>query len=94
MDLVQINEYPDYFISKEGFVWSSKSNKYLSLATDKDGYKIVTLYRNGSCKKFKVHRLVAETFICQDIAGKQVNHKDEDPSNNNVGNLEICDCSI
>lgn len=55
------------------------------------GYKKVHLYKNGSGKPFQVHRLVAEAFIPNPDNLPQVNHIDEDPSNNCVENLEWCD---
>lgn len=89
----QIKDFPNYSVSDFGEVWSEKSKKILSQATDKDGYRIVTLYSDGKYKKKKVHRLVAEAFICEEIANMQINHRDENKSNNHVGNLEICDAS-
>lgn len=89
----EIDEFPGYFISDEGQVWSNKTTRLLKLSTDKDGYQIATLYRDGRYKKCKVHRLVVQAFIGGDIENLQVNHKDEDPSNNKVENLEICDAS-
>ena len=55
------------------------------------GYKKVHLYKNGSGKPFQVHRLVAEAFIPNPENLSQVNHIDENPSNNCVENLEWCD---
>jgi len=93
MKWVEIKSFPEYQISEYGDVWSEKSHRLLSQATDKDGYRIVTLYRDGKYKKKKVHRLVAESFIDSDIEQLQINHKDENKGNNHVSNLEICDCS-
>ena len=39
---------------------------------------------------FSIHRLVAETFIPNPNNYYCVNHKDENPLNNNVKNLEWC----
>lgn len=54
------------------------------------GYCYVDLYQNATRKRMTVHRLVAEAFIPR-VAGMDiVNHKDEDPTNNNSSNLEWC----
>ena len=60
--------------------------------TNNYGYTIVELRKNGKRKLFRVHRLVAYTFIPNDdpINKTQVNHIDEDKTNNNVINLEWC----
>lgn len=64
--------------------------RILKQITDNDGYKIVNLNKNGVEKTYKVHRLVAHTFIPNHENLPQVNHKDEDKSNNCVDNLEWC----
>ena len=55
------------------------------------GYLSVTLSKNGIQKQYTVHRLVAQAFIENPDNLPQVNHKDEDRTNNNVTNLEWCD---
>lgn len=68
-----------------------RSSKYKILTLDTlRGYKRITLYKNGKGYKKQVHRLVAEAFIPNPYNLEQVNHKDENPSNNNVNNLEWC----
>lgn len=54
------------------------------------GYKFVVL-RKG-CKSYQVlvHRLVAQAFIPNPDSLPEVNHKDENKSNNHVDNLEWC----
>lgn len=54
------------------------------------GYLYVALWKERECKRFYVHRLVAEAFIGEIPEGLVINHKDETPQNNNVENLEIC----
>lgn len=67
--------------------------RVLKPKTDKDGYKRVSLWKDGKCKDFLVHRLVAETFK-EKIPNKDiVNHLDGNPSNNNASNLEWTDYS-
>ena len=57
----------------------------------KDGYKSVTLYKDGKRKIIFVHRLVAQAFIPNPNNYPYVNHKDENKQNNIVTNLEWCD---
>lgn len=54
------------------------------------GYLGCTLYKSGSQKLRYIHRLVAEAFIPNPQNLPQVNHKDENKSNNRVDNLEWC----
>ena len=57
----------------------------------KDGYCSIKLSKNGKVKKVLVHRLVAKAFIPNTNNLPIINHKDENPLNNNVDNLEWCD---
>ena len=58
--------------------------------TQKDGYKQVDLRNSIKPKTATIHRLVAKAFIPNPHNYPQVNHKDENPSNNCVDNLEWC----
>ena len=49
-----------------------------------DGYFQVQLCKNGEYKNCLVHRLIAETFLENPENKPQVNHKDEDKTNNFV----------
>ena len=56
----------------------------------RNGYLQVTFTVNSKRKYVGVHRLVAETFIPNPDNKSQVNHIDENKTNNNVYNLEWC----
>jgi len=64
--------------------------KFLSSAKRKDGYQYVMLCREGKGKLQTIHRLVATAFIPNPSNLPYINHKDENPSNNCVDNLEWC----
>ena len=53
-------------------------------STNTDGYLRVCLSKNGEDKWCYVHRLVAQTFIPNPENLPEVNHKDEDKTNNFV----------
>ena len=81
----------DYLISSYGRVYSLKTQKILANRYDKQGYIRVVLRKDGNPYYFLVHRLVAFHFIPNDDETKvEVNHIDENPSNNHVENLEWC----
>lgn len=53
-------------------------------------YKAVTLCKDCYHKQITIHRLVAQAFIPNPNNYPQVNHIDEDISNNHMDNLEWC----
>ena len=67
--------------------------KQMKQSVNTNGYKIVSLTKDGKTKNLYVHRLVAEAFIQNEDKLPMVNHKDEDKTNNFVENLEWCNAS-
>ena len=66
--------------------------KQMKLRKNTDGYLQVQLCPDSSTTKtIKVHRLVAEAFLQNPSGLREVNHIDENKTNNNVTNLEWCD---
>lgn len=53
-------------------------------------YGCVRLYKNGTGKKFTVHRLVARHFLPGWDPKLEVNHIDGNRDNNRADNLELC----
>lgn len=88
----ELTKYPGYYVDDSGKVYSRKYGdlRELKQYPKTYGYLYVALSRN--CKKdyVRVHRLVAETFIPNPDNLPEVNHKDEDKTNNRVDNLEWC----
>ena len=66
--------------------------RILTQREDKDGYMMCHPFKNGKRIVLKVHHLVALAFIPNPSGHPQINHKDEDKTNNRVDNLEWCDC--
>ena len=65
--------------------------KVLSPGKNSRGYLSIVLSYNGKHKVITVHRLVAEAFLPNPDNLPEINHKDEDKTNNRVDNLEFCD---
>ena len=86
-----IKDYPNYQVSNLGRILNIISNKILKAHKNHQGYLQVRLYKNGKNKNCYIHRLVAEAFIPNPNHYKEINHKDENPSNSIVDNLEWCD---
>lgn len=81
-----------YEISNYGRVKSfcKKVPFIIRTTPNQDGRDQINLHRNGRFKSCVVHRLVAEAFLPNPGNLTDVNHKDENPMNNHVSNLEWC----
>lgn len=63
-------------------------SRLLYILNNGHGYSVVCTQINNKKKNYYIHRLVAELFIPNPENKKEVNHKDGNKWNNNVGNLE------
>lgn len=79
-----------YMVSNKGNVYSFSSKRNMKIQKRKDNYEYIDLFKNNKRERFSIHRLVAETFLDNKNQYKEINHIDEDPSNNNIENLEWC----
>ena len=65
--------------------------RILKLRLNDKGYYVVTIVYNHTVKTLLINRLVAKAFLPNPYNLPEVNHKDENPKNNHVDNLEWCD---
>ena len=64
--------------------------RLLKQSTNIEGYKFVSLKKDGKIKQIYVHRLVAMAFVDGYDDGLVVNHKNENKADNRYTNLEWC----
>lgn len=79
-----------YFASEDGSIWTDRRGQLRKRIPweGKGGYLVLNLQiALGVRKEFRVHRLIAETFLglCPD--GKETRHLDGNKKNNSLDNL-------
>ena len=86
-----IKDFPDYLVTSHGRILSLKYGKIKEIKIKKNHkyeYFQVALCKNGKITYINVHRLVAQSFIPNPENKPQVNHIDENKTNNHMSNLE------
>ena len=93
-DSVEMKDIPNYekiySITKDGQVWSYRSNRFLKNRKRKSGVSI-ELNVNGKAKTFSIGKLVFLTWndlSLKDLEDFNIIHLDGDIYNNNLSNLE------
>ena len=92
----RFGEFSNYKINRKGEIlcWNYRRSNITGIIKPymhTDGYLQVKLVDdNGISHSIKVHTLVADTFIPNPNDYTDINHKDEDKTNNSVENLEWC----
>ena len=93
IEVQSIPRFPDYFISRDGGVWSkprkycSPIGKWLIPGIGWYGHLTFVLRKRGKSYSIGVHRLLLETFISACPLGEECRHLDGNPANNNLDNL-------
>lgn len=88
---MKIQGYSNYEIyPNEGKIWSYKINKFIGAKNKKCGYWQCSLTADdGSIWKTNIHRIIWVAVNGEIPKGMQVNHIDEDKSNNCIDNLNL-----
>ena len=78
-----------YSVSTEGRIRKNSNGKIMTPSKKSNGYMSINLFTcDGRRKKELVHRLVAITFLNNDMHFPEVNHIDGVRDNNHLTNLE------
>jgi hypothetical protein len=80
----------EYFVNEDGEVFRKWSYGYKKLKSyvDDDGYNRISLFINKKVIAKRIHRIVAEVYLPNQLNLPEVNHKDTNKMNNNISNLE------
>lgn len=71
-----------YYVTKEGDIWSTKSNKFLKVQNHPNGYRTIRIHNT-----YMMHKLILSTFFPNGNAKAEVDHIDGNKANNNLSNL-------
>ena len=101
---------PEYFINLYGDVRTfdrceympyknsvrkiQRNGRILKSIKMNNGYLYVDLAKSGKVKRMSVHRLMAKTFLSEDIEKKHIHHIDGNKKNNSISNLKIVDGAL
>ena len=92
--LKPIKDYPNYsFDLNTDQVYSHYKNIYLSPQLKDNMYYQIGLCKNGKTKMFLLHRLVYEAYNGEIPENLCIDHIDNNPKNNNISNLRLCNRS-
>ena len=90
MTLLTIPRFPNYEITKDGRIYSTRSKKWIKTQKNNCGYEIVALYTgDGKPNCVQVGRLILEAYDPLPDGGdhKEADHIDRNRANNKLSNL-------
>ena len=95
IDFLQVNQFGevrtvDHYATRKDGRKQFVKGRILKQQRSKGGYMYVSTHVNGKPVYLLIHRIVATCFIPNPNNYPEVNHKDNNRTNNNVDNLEFC----
>ena len=91
LELKDIPEFAGlYAATADGRIYSYRRKRFMKICNGNKGYKQVCIQVGKKAHMRYVHRLVATAWLPNPDNLPEVNHKDEDKSNNDISNLEWC----
>ena len=88
-NLGKVKSLPRYHDAKHPYITKERILKPRFCGKTRE-YLSVSLNDNCEVKQMKVHRLVAQAFVPNPKGHKEINHINEDKSDNRAENLEWC----
>ena len=85
--MTTIENFENYIIFENGDIINIKSGRIKKPIIEKNGYKRITLHKNGIRKIFMVHRLLSLTFIPNPENKEFIDHINRDRNDNRLENL-------
>jgi hypothetical protein len=83
-ELILNGRVSNYLISEKGDIFNKVTNKFRKPQVDKDGYAVIYIGNTN----YKIHRLVAITYLDNPNNLPQINHIDNNRMNNHYSNLQ------
>ena len=80
----------DHWVTYKNGVRRLVKGHVLKQNPDRYGYMLVQCNVNGKKINLLVHQVIAKSFIPNPLGLSEINHKDNNPKNNTVNNLEWC----
>ena len=86
--MLPIPDFEDYFLSREGGIFSVRKKIWLKPVYSVGGYYQVTISNDKKSKRILIHREVAKMFLPKFDKNLIVSHIDGNKKNNDWKNLE------
>jgi hypothetical protein len=90
MEFIQLKQLPGFEISIAGIIRNITTKAIKSQYVSGTGYYMISVSKNNKTKPYRVHRLLANTYIPNPKNLPEINHKDGNKLNNDIRNLEWC----